>query len=167
MENMRNYAIKFKAVQKAQEMVKRYIPIFDHIFARKESHTPFTVMQIGEEMMPNGAYHLKHKYYGYSVRNFEALSLTGEITAAVQSLVKQGILKSQEVKDTEHPVEIEFTGTYYADEQGNPLPDTTTVTTADGKTFEVSTRYLQGVKVCRGKIKKPVYNTYTMYTFVD
>ena len=169
MENFNaNPAIGFKAVQKAQEMVEQYTPIFDRIFARKESRTPFTVMQIGEEMMPNGAYHAKTVYYaGEAHRGNDQCSMTGMITAAVQSLVQRGILKDQEVKDLDHPYEVEFTGTYFVDQNGKVLPDTVMVTGPDGATYEVPSRYMSGVRMCRGKIKKPVYNTYTMYTFAD
>ena len=161
------YANGFEAVRKAQEMVQNYLPIFKCLDEYRISGEPFSVMEIGEKMMPNGGYHAKvPAYYGRDMRSWEAQSMTGRIASALRSLVKEGLVTYTEIKDMDHPHMVEFNGTYYTDERGNVLPDAVTVTAPDGGTYEVATMYLRGVRTCRGRIQKPVYKSYRQYRFV-
>ena len=161
------YANGFEAVRKAQEMVQNYLPIFECLDEYRISGEPFSVMEIGEKMMPNGGYHAKvPAYYGRDVRSWEAQSMTGRIASALRSLVKEGLVTFIEVKDIDHPYVKDFIGVYYTDEKGNVLPDATIVTTPTGETYEVETKYLRGVRTCRGRVQKPVFKFYKQYRFV-
>ena len=161
------FAKGFELVRKADEMVQNYLPIFECLNEYRNSGEPFTVMDIGEKMMPHGQYHAKTPtYYGRDTRSWEAQSMTGRITSALRSLMKEGLLTFIEVKDIDHPYMVEFNGVYYTDERGNVLPDTVTVTTPDGATYETKTMYLRGVRTCKGRIQKPVYKSYKQYRFI-
>lgn len=161
------FAKGFELVRKADEMVRSYLPIFQCLNEYRESGEPFTIMDIGEKMMPNGGYHAKYEMWtGHTQRTTDAQSMTGKITSALRSLMKEGLVTFIEVKDIDHPYIKEFTGVYYTDEKGKVLPDTTLVTTPTGETYEVETKYLRGVRTCRGRVQKPVYNTYKKYSFI-
>ncbi len=161
------FAKGFELVRKADEMVRNYLPIFECLNEYRDNGEPFTVMDIGEKMMPNGGYHAKAQtYYGRDTRSWEAQSMTGRITSALRSLMKEGLVTFIEVKDIAHPYVKDFVGVYYTDEKGNVLPDTTIVTTPTGETYEVETRYLHGVRTCKGRVQKPVFKSYKQYRFV-
>lgn len=161
------FAKGFELVRRADEMVRNYLPIFERLNEYRNSGEPFTIMDIGEKMMPNGGYHAKYEMWnGQTQRTADAQSMTGRITSAVRSLIKEGLLTFVEVKDIAHPYIKDFVGVYYTDEKGNVLPDATIVTTPTGETYEVETKYLRGVRTCRGRIQKPVFKSYKQYRFV-
>lgn len=171
MNNTANYFDNFSAVRKANEMVRRYTPIFEAIDNFRELGS-FTVRAIGEHLMGD-AYHQKHTVYmkwhrePENVRTDEAMSMTAQITAAVRKMVSSGAVVAREVKDISHPYTIEVEGYYYCDQNGKALPDVTIVTLPDGSECEVETKNLRGVRRVKGTHTETKYSTYTMYTFAD
>lgn len=144
----------YMVVRYGKRVEKHAIPVVEAIMRRKEAGQPFTVKEIGMELMGD-KYNEKGAHS--HLRCGKAQSMTGYITAALQKLKELNLIESYEVKDLEHPRTFTENDAcvYYLN--GKKLPEKIELSMDDGTKIALPSRWIAGVE-CKWE---PM--TYTVY----
>ena len=158
---------QYVLVRGARYFIHEHTPVIEKILAHSKDDR-LTVCSLGEEIMGKEAYHQKYVWRNgeeASFRTSEATRMTGYLTQALRKLCAMGVLTRHEGVDESKFVEFETEDYYYADADGNKLPDSMEVTLADGRKITISPHSIPGVQRKYGKFMRKVHPKISYYTF--
>lgn len=166
--NTENILNTFRCVREARQFIKDHRPLIDVILSHRGKEERLTVRAIGEEILGKEKYHSKDILWNGNeawYRNREATYMTGMLTQIFRKLCSYGVITRHEVRDYEHPIQIEFEGHCCIDVDGKPIPEEVEVALADGRKVKIPSQNLPGVRRGWAKTTRTVYPKIGYYTF--
>lgn len=166
-KEVNNVLNQYMLVKSAKYFIRNHTPIIEKILAHSKDER-LTVCALGEEIMGKEAYHQKYVWRNGEEASFrvdEARTLTGYLTQALRKLCAMGVLTRHEETDESRFIEFETEDYYYADANGNKLPDSMEVTLADGRRITISSNSIPGAQRKYGKFMRKVHPKISYYTF--
>ena len=167
--NTENILNTFSCVREARQFINDHKPLIDVILSHRGKEERLTVRAIGEEILGKEKYHSKGTLWNGEQafwRDREAAYMTGMLTQIFRKLCYYGVVERHEVRDYDHPIEVEYEGYCYLDADGKPLPEEVEVALADGRKVKIPAGNLPGVTGGYAKTTRTVYPKIGYYTFM-